>query len=880
MQLRLVLCSTWMIVVAGLFTTVSAQSANPAVSANPSQGTGPGSSPGVVVTGIALDPLGGVIPGAQVELTSPDAPAGATATTDASGTFRFDHVLPGSYDVHVTFQGFEPVTVHVTVRSRAPAPLRVTLPLAGLAQEVTVDTGTLQADTTAGNNLNAIVVDQSTLADLPVFDQDFVGTMSRFLDAASIGTSGVTLIVNGMEANGLGVSASAVQQIKINQDPYSAEFFRPGRGRIEVITKTGADAFHGTANVLLRDSTFNARDAFAVSKPRERRRIFEGYLGGPIGDGTHSSFVLSLNHDEEDQQAIVYAAGPDGTIQANVPSPSRNTFVSGSLSHQRDEKTTITFRASRQQRTQTNGRVGGLTLPEAATDYTSSETEGVYTQNTVISPTLLHQTRVMYGQEGENTVSRSTAPRIVVLDAFTGGGAQADLLRTEHHATLTDTLTWSAGRQTVKGGINVPDWSRRRFDDGSNVGGTFYFANLGQYALGQPYAFIQQQGNGHVAFLEKVLGVFVQDEIVFSRNLTVALGMRYDWQNYFGDANNVAPRASIAWAPRALRQTIIRSGAGLFYDRTGPVVISDLLHSRDGRLQRYVLTNPGYPDPLLPGESLTGQPRSIVQLAPDVHLPATLQYSLGVERQLHKTATVSVTYIGMRGYDLFLSRDINAPLPPAYDARPDPGFGVIRQVEATGRLRADSLQFTMRGGLSRFFIGQLQYTLSRTNNDTSGIGWFPANDYDRSGEWARADFDQRHKFDALGTVKFGDVMRVGVAVSLYSGKPYSMLAGQDLFNNGRGSARPAGVSRNSLEGPGYADVDLRWSRDVWRKGRGKGSGKSKDDAAALTVGLDAFNILNRTNFTTFIGTIDSPLFGQPISAQPPRRLQLSLRAKF
>jgi hypothetical protein len=858
MQLRVLIFTVWIVV--GLMTSAFAQQT----------GTG------VAVSGVVIDPLGAVIPGAQVELTAGAALAVAqTMMTDASGTFRFDRVMPGSYDVHVTFEGFEPKTVHVTVGSRAPSPLRVTLPLAGLTQEVTVSNGSLQADTTAGNNLNAIVVDQSALADLPVFDQDYVATLSRFLDSASIGTNGVTLVVNGMEANGLGVSASAVQQIKINQDPYSAEYSRPGRGRIEVITKTGADAFHGTANVLFRDSAFNARDVFATSKPREQRRIFEGYLGGPIGDGKRSSFVVSLNHDEEDQQAIVFAAGPDGTIRANVPSPSSNTFVSGSVSHQRNEKTTMTFRASRLRRTQTNGRVGGLTLPEAATNYETTETEGVYTQSTVLSAHLLHQTRVMYGQEYENTVSVSAAPRIVVLDSFIGGGAQADLLRTEHHATLTDTLTWTVSRHTVKGGINIPDWSRRRFDDGSNAGGTFYFANLQQYALGQPYAFIQQQGNGHEAFLEKVLGVFVQDEIQFNRNLTVALGLRYDWQNYFGDNNNVAPRGSVAWAPAALAHSVIRGGAGLFYDRTGPVVISDLLHSRDGRLLRYVLSDPGYPDPLLPGQSLSAQPRSIVQLSPDVHIPATLQYSLGVERQLHKAATVSVTYIGMRGYGLFLSRDVNAPPPPAYDVRPDPAYGVVRQIESTGRLHTDSLQVTVRGGLTRYFMGQLQYTLSRTDNNTNGVAWFPANDYDSRGEWARADFDQRHKFDALGTLKFGDVTRLGVAVSLYSGKPYTLLAGEDLFNNGRGSARPAGVPRNGLEAAGYADVDLRWSRDLLRR-----KGKNADDATTLTVGLDAFNILNRTNYGTYIGTIDSPLFGRPISAQSPRRMQLSLRARF
>src|SRR5262249_48161272 len=148
------------------------------------------------------------------------------------------------------------------------------------------------------------------------------------------------------------------------------------------------------------------------------------------------------------------------------------------------------------------------------------------------------------------------------------------------------------------------------------------------------------------------------------------------------------------------------------------------------------------------------------------------------------------------------------------DARPDSSLGVVREIESTGRLQADSLQLTTRGSVTHVFNGQLQYTLGRTRNDTSGTLWFPANDYDLRGEWARADYDQRHPFDALGTFSFGKLTRVGIAVSLYSNKPYTLLAGEDLFNNGRSNARPAGVPRNSLDGPGYADVDLRWSRDL------------------------------------------------------------------
>jgi outer membrane receptor protein involved in Fe transport len=826
------------------------------------------------LTGVVADPTGAVLPNASVEVHMPTGVVAQT-TTDSAGRFKVDHLARGTYDVVVTFEGFQPTTVHVVIDARAPTPLRVVMPLAGVTQEVTVSNQGPQVSIATVANRDAVTADDKTLADLPQFDQDFVATMSRFLDSAAIGTGGVTLVVKGMEANGLGVTASAIKEIKINQNPYSAEFNRPGRGRIEVITKPGSSAFHGTVNAIFRNSTFNARPPFAAEKPAEARRIFEGYLSGPVGDGQHTSFVLSMDHDEEDQQAIVHAVGPSGLIDGIVPNPYRNSFASGSISHQQGTANTLSFRASFQYRRHKNQGVGGLTLPEAGTNNLFHELESVYTQDTIVKPTLFHQFRLLYGQYYNGTSSVMQAPAIVVQDAFTGGGAQADYLRTEHHVEVKDTLTWSPGHQTIKGGVDIPDWSRRRFDDYTNQLGTFYFGNLPAFNLARPYVFIAQRGDGRLTFLEKVLGLFVEDEIQATSEVTVTVGVRYDWQNYFHDNNDFGPRAAVAWAPGALPGTVFRVGGGLFHDRSGPGPISDLLHSEEGKLLRYVITDPGFPQPLPPGESASAEPRSLVELSPAITIPATWQYSVGVERQLSAGLTLSATYIGMYSNNLFLSRDVNAPPPPAYAARPDPVYGVVRQMESAGRLRSNAFQITLRGGITKYFRGQTQYTVATTQNSTSGINWFPANDYDPSGEYARADYDQRQRFDSLGTVKVGSLCSLSVALALYSARPYSVLAGADLYNNGRSNARPFGIARNTLGGPDYADLDVRWSRD-FAIGRPRDGG----DAPKVTVGIDAFNVLNRTNFTAYLGTVTSPLFGQAVAAQPPRRLQLSLRATF
>src|SRR5439155_1472340 len=140
---------------------------------------------------------------------------------------------------------------------------------------------------------------------------------------------------------------------------------------------------------------------------------------------------------------------------------------------------------------------------------------------------------------------------------------------------------------------------------------------------------------------------------------------------------------------------------------------------------------------------------------------------------------------------------------------PDPNLNVWRQIESAADLESRSLELAVRGSITRNFSGMVQYTLGRACNNTggtstggsrtSGINSFPANNYDLSGEWSRADFDQRHRFNLLGTLTPGKYFKLGVALSLYSGQPYNEITGRDDNRDGLANDRPAGVRRNSLQ---------------------------------------------------------------------------------
>jgi hypothetical protein len=246
---------------------------------------------------------------------------------------------------------------------------------------------------------------------------------------------------------------------------------------------------------------------------------------------------------------------------------------------------------------------------------------------------------------------------------------------------------------------------------------------------------------------------------------------------------------------------------------------------------------------------------------------------LGIERQLTKSMTVSANYINTVGSRLFRSRNINAPVPPSLTP-PDAEAGVLRQIESTARANGHALELMFRGKIGNIFNGTAQYTFGRTFNNTGGIDSLPANSYDLRSEWSRADFDERHRFSLLGTVKAGKWFNLGLSLSLSSGRPYSLITGRDDNGDTIANDRPAGVRRNSLQGPGSARLDVRWSREFEIRKVKNGDGPK------FSLGLDAFNILNRTNYAGFVGNLSSPFFGLPVASQPARRVQLTLGFQF
>jgi Carboxypeptidase regulatory-like domain/TonB dependent receptor len=786
------------------------------------QNTGPGR----VIRGIVKDASGSSVPRASVVLLSPAGEQIAATSTAPDGTFRLSASKLSDGQLQIQRKGFKTYSLDLNP-AKSLEPVVAVLELADVREEVNVSVSAEadQVSTDPAQNRDAAVLNDNMLEQLPVLDQDYIGAVSNFLDQGAGGNMGTTIVVDGMEQKDAGVTPSAVQNVKINNDPYSAEFSRPGRGRIEITTKTPDPVYHGTANVIFRDYNLDARNAFAKTRAPEQRRIFEGAFTGPVPRLSRTFFLLSGDYQQDNLQSIIFAQLPSGLLQSNVPSPVRAKDLSARLSHDFSERYSgalqFTYEGRARENQLTSGQqinagqnpnggtsnqnqaIGGYVLPEAGRNIASLERHLKYSDHLVISTTLLNQFQIMFERNRDSTASTTEQPQIVVQNAFVTGGAQATQLATENNVDIRDVLTWTHKKQIISAGFGMPNMSRRGLDDYSNRLGTYNFSSLQDFELQTPYSFSQQRGPVHFVYWQKELGGFLQDQIRVSSNLQVTLGMRWDWQNYLHDNNNFAPRASIAYALGKKRNTVLRAGGGVFYDRTTARPLGSLAEYSGPVVQNILVLNPLFPNPFPAATGPALQPPNLYRLSPGIRTPYLALYSASLEHQIFRSATLSATYRGMVGVGLFTSLNVNQPPPPMYLQRPNPSYGTYQELQSSGRQVGQALDISFSGKLGRYFSGIAQYTLSHTNNNTSGINYMPPNTYDVSGEYGRADFDQRQRFSMLASSMFNGWLNLGVGFTAGSGLPYTEITGLDLYNSGFANARPTGVGRNTLQGPGY-----------------------------------------------------------------------------
>ncbi len=821
-----------------------------------------------VLKGEVEDSTGAPVAGAEVKVRSATTAKEVDTTSDEDGYFQLDKLPLGEYVLNVKAEGFELVERPVEVGPKSAPPLRVRLKLAEIKQQVTV-TAKLTSAPSAQQNTDFVELDQHWLQNLPVKEGDPLAVPSLFLDPAATGVQGPKLVVDGVESSTLDLPLSSIKQVYVNRSPYSAEFGRPGKGRIEVVTRRGSHHhYRGMLSLLLRNSGFDARNTFAAVRPPLQRAVPEAQLNGPLGKKL--TFFIAGRYFINNESAVINAEMPTGSLIENFRAPVRNTHLFGRFDFHLSpaHKAAVSYKFKNKSRQ--NQGVGGFNLPERATDIFDHENEFRIFETATLSDNFLNEAHFTLKEQRQDTNSLSNQPAIIVLDAFSRGAAQISQRQRETVANIQDIASLVKGRHALRFGGGV----RPRFfdsSDASNFGGTLTFSSLSTFNANSPFLFTINQGNPEVSYTQHEFFTFLQDEIRLRQDLSFSLGLRHELQSNLADYNNFAPRLALAYSPGG-GQTVLRAGAGVFYDRQPEIMQQQALLDDGLRIRQIVISNPGFSLPFDQSAAASFAKPSVARIARDIRAPYLIQASFGVERKLGRGRNyLAVDYTTLRGVKLYRLRNINAPL-PGTGVRPDPNFININQFESSGTSRSKSLTVTFQAALRLRFDLLAQYTLSRATDDTGGMFSLPADNYDLRGERGRADFDRRHRFNLLGTYRLPFGLKAGTIVNLSSRIPFNITTGFDNNHDTVANDRPPGVGRNTGQGAGFATVDAHLSKDIHLE--------RNMPRPRLEVGLDAFNVFNRVNFKNYVGTLSSPFFGRANAANPARELQLSLRLHF
>ena len=730
-----------------------------------------------------VDQTGGGVPQASVRITRAD---GTTldVQADARGVVTIPGLPVGPVELHVEFSGFLSHVATLVLR-RGNNNETVTLALAALEEEVLVTDTAAVTDDRRGNSMTT-VLEEEELAALSDDPEELAAQLE-----AMTGGAGAVFEVDGFRGGRL-PGRDEIRQVRFRNNSFAADNHDAGRSQVEIVTRPGLTAWSGNANFGLRNDVLNARNAFARTETPEQFRRFTMGMRGPLVRN-RTSLRFSLDGNRSFDSGTIVALAPEGRVADQVRRPFEQTNFSVGMDHGLTRNTTlrVEYRAGDDERR--NLGVGDFSLVERAYSRASSEQRVRSSIQTVVGRANLNELRVQFNARESISESASQGVSIIVIDAFSRGGAGVSSRGTTRNLEVADNYDFALGEHRMRVGVLFEADNFQNFD-ARNAAGTFTFGSLEAFRAGQANTFTQRLGQVDTAFTQYQLGVYVQDDVRLNRSLTVSLGVRQELQNHVGDRINLMPRVGLTWNAFGSR-TLVRGGYGIFHDWYDSDLHDQTLRV-DGLTQRDLLVlNPGYPDPI-GGVSSIVLPGGRVQAAPDLRLPYVQQASIGVERPITPSLNVQASYLFMRGRNQMRSRNINAP--DAVGVRPEPNIGTVTQIESTGRTSNDRLNVNMnyRVPAKRIFMNA-NYTLARVKNVSDGALSLPANSLDPDAEWGPASQDVRHRFNAMVNFPVWLGLRANVNTTASSAAPYTITTGRDDNSDGVSNDRPAGVGRNS-----------------------------------------------------------------------------------
>jgi hypothetical protein len=790
--------------------------------------------------GTITDPSGAIIPGAVVQLRGPGGEQRATTNND--GQYSFLQLAPGTYQVRIVSSGFA-IAQRPNVKIDATVTLDAQLSILSGNQTINVEAELGRVSVDPSDNGGAIVLGRQQIDQLSD-DPDVLQQQLLALAGPGAGPNGGQIYVDGFSGAQLPSKAS-IREVRINSNPFSAEFDRVGEGRIEIITQPGTGMIRGNVNGQYNKEALNSRSPLLTQAKRPQYKVQSvGFgLSGPIKKGK-SSFTMEGGRRAITENSFILATMLDSNlnpllVNQTVITPQTNTNISGRIDYAFNKSHNLVVRVGLGKNERDNIGAGDFNLATKAYDASGNSQSLQVTETAVVSMKMVNETRFQLSRSKQFSYGDNTVPSLFVQGAFNGGGAQIGTSGSLSKVyDLTNTTTYTRGTHTFRWGARVKN-VRLENTSVNNFGGGFTFqgrigpeldANnaptgkteqLTALEVYRRTLLFQRKGIFDDAALRALGGgayqfnlaggipttlvgqtdgsAFLTDDWRARYNVTFSYGLRYETQNNISDWANFAPRVAVAWGVDSTRtkqgSTVLRGGVGVFYDRVSENATLNELRFNGITQQSFLVFDPAFfrentkeNIPSLSSLTANKQPQQLQLLYDGIRTPRTYRVSVGGDRAINRALRVSANYSFSRSIHLQRARNINAPISGLFPF----GDRQLRMLaEGSGNATTHQIYLTPALNFKQFFVAGF-YAMSFGKSDAEGQ---PADPYNLRAEWSRSSYnDVRHRANIQGIVPLPYGVSVGVAFTAQSGSPYNISIGRDLNGDSINAERPSLVT--------------------------------------------------------------------------------------
>ena len=779
--------------------------------------------PTASIHGHITDQTGALIPGARITVVTTDGNPVGSYAADSGGAYSVSGLAAGSYIVKAEFNGFAPFqSQSISVAAGQIKRVDIAMAIEVEQQSVVVTDESASVNVEASGNANSIVLKDKDL-DALSDDPDELSNELTALAGPSAGPNGGQIYIDGFSGGQL-PPKSAIREIRINQNPFSAEYDKLGYGRIEILTKPGTDKLHGQVFVQGNDKSFNTGNPFTNTIPEYYSYQFNATLNGSLSKKA-SFFVSAEQRNTENVNAWrIFNAVLDQGAQGFVDIPNYGVNLlnrrirdnaSARFDVQLGARNTLTARYGFWSESE-HGDLNNLSLPTAATHESNTDHTVQLSDSFIINDHAVNETRFQYERQNENHYPDSSARTIQVQGDFSGGGYPGQVSR--DHATRLEfwnITTISHGTHAIKFGTRIRDGRDANFTD-ANFNGSFTFGNFQQYQAmangllnGESFDQLVAAGDGPISAAYTAgnesslanmfdVALFAQDDWKVNPRLSVSGGLRWEAQNHISDHNDWAPRVSVAYAldggkGNKKTKTVLRAGYGIFYDR---LQTNNLLTVNRSNVQQHIVIN----NPTCSSTTGSASATSLDQIdltsctgttqqstasvpvkyeiAPQFHSPYTGQAGVGLERQLTAGTNVTLTYLHSFGVHQVVTRNANQAV--GGTPQTDSG-GYLYEYFPEAVFKQNQLITSVNAKITKSLSLTGFYTLGFANTD--GAGGTVTNAYNLNQDYGPATFVSRNMLFAMGNYNGPWGIRFSPFMLAQSGKPYNITLPSDPLNN-------------------------------------------------------------------------------------------------